>query len=471
MIVEQGLSVMSRVRQVTTEDVEKWAAMVVAFPSSYIEAVTPEAARPLLVVLNEVAASQGDMPCLGQRKRRAIQTVILNTYGQSPEFWQEIKKIACLLYVLEDQYLYRISEGGMVSATCPLFADQQKYASFMPAKMMSCPGSVAADERAMRMKVADMQRTAYVRLLDPSKCLKRRKRAITQVPLCDRAYISGTADVEEAELRSLSREDMNMCLRALGSRPMTYQKANALFERVLELEVQSSPSLLPKEMQLELGYGWRGLTSQQLTAMEDDLVAMLGSDEMMLSDAQIEKVALAVVQFSSPTKIDLINRILCGFPASNINKLDANSLIDALPIISNSLADCKTEVLAPLSKKVIEGYKGAKMLDKAKLREMNVLASAFAPEDLSSIEDEAFAGITAPAIRKMPTDSFKMLKTEQIENMNYMAALAVSPQQENVISEEMKQALTAARQLDNSAAGASLNVVLALAALAVVALR
>ena len=49
-----------------------------------------------------------------------------------------------------------------------------------------------------------------------------------------------------------------------------------------------------------------------------------------------------------------------------------------------------------------------------------------------------------------------MLKTEQIENMNYMAALAVSPQQENVISEEMKQALTAARQLDNSAAGKEL---------------
>ena len=40
---------------------------------------------------------------------------------------------------------------------------------------------------------------------------------------------------------------------------------------------------------------------------------------------------------------------------------------------------------------------------------MNVLAAAFAPEDLSSIEDEAFAGITAPAIRKMPTDSFKVL--------------------------------------------------------------
>ncbi|XP_018019784.2 uncharacterized protein LOC108676244 [Hyalella azteca] len=474
-IVDEGLKAKGRPSVVTGADVNTYGEILLFFPTDLMNNVTAEGAPLALGIFNSLAASVL-MPCLDAGRRSAIANLITKYKGDDPTTWRQMSGLCCLLYTLPSGTLSRIPRGALMSCRCHI-ADRAQYASEDEARQNDCRTNLGGDYDAelwQRDNVRRVQAWAALDILDPYTIpgynpSGRRKRALSDVAVCDRASVSGVDDITESELSAASTSDIMQCLGALGARYMDDTKAQILASKVRKTLSTRSWFALANDLMRDMNFIMKGIPANEISDLPSlsppasfyDTVVVLGNEKMMFSDDQLRAYADKVLTTwrsladMSDKQLAMYNRLLCGTNASLINTLSAERVGNALAYLGATLDGCSKEVLAPLALKA----SNPRLLSRAQVREMGVVFAGIQPDKIGGIEPSSFVGLAPAAMRAMTSDAIRAMTSSQLRSLSTTTAMAMSASVRDSLSEKQKAALNmvlgksgaSGRELSNAA--------------------
>ncbi|XP_018021223.2 uncharacterized protein LOC108677509 [Hyalella azteca] len=462
-IVDEGLNAKGRPSLVTGAEVNTYRGILLFFPTDLLNAVTAEAAPFALDVFNSLAAS-ALMPCLDGGRRAAIANLITKYKGDDPQTWRNMSGLCCLLYTLPSGKLSRIPRGALMSCRCHI-ADRAQYAPEEEARQMECRNNLGEDyddELWQRDNVRRVQIWATLDILDPYTIpgynpSGRKKRAVSDVALCDRASVSGADDISNSDISAASPDDVIMCLRSLGLGQLDDTKAQLLANKVRDSLPSRSWSSLTNRQMRYMRYIMKGIPANEINELPSlspygdftDTVAVLGNEKMMFSEEQLRAYAEKVLTTWRPladmtdNQLAMFNRLLCATNASLINTLSVKRVGNALAYLGVTLEGCSREkVLAPLALKARTYYPS--VLSRAQVREMGVVFAGIESDKIGGLDPSSFTGLTSTAMRAMTGDAIRAMSASQLRSLSATTAMAMNGAIRDSLSEEQKAALAEA---------------------------
>ncbi|XP_018021224.2 uncharacterized protein LOC108677510 [Hyalella azteca] len=459
-IVDEGLTAKGRPSVLTGADVNMYGEILLYFPTDLLYAVTTEGAPVALRLFNSLASSVL-MPCLDGGRRAAIANLITKYKGDDPQTWRNMSGLCCLLYTLPSGTLSRIPRGALMSCRCPI-ANIIQYAPEDEARQVECRSDLGEDyevEIWQRDNVRRVQAWAALDILDPYtipgyKPPGRRKRAVSDVSLCNRAAVSGADDISNNELSSASSADIMQCLAALGDRYMDNTKAQILANKVRESLSTRSWSNLTNDLMGDMNFIMKGIPANEIRDLPSlspnnsfyDTVTVLGNEKMKFTDDQLrayaDKVLTTWLPLANMTDVQLamFNRLMCATNPFTISTLSDERVGYALAYLGVTLEGCSREdVLAPLALKAITSYTWP--LSRAEVREMGVVFAGIEPRKIRILDSSSFAGVTPAAMRAMSSEAIKGMDPSQLRSLPPTTAMAMSPAIREKLWDEQKAAL------------------------------
>ncbi|XP_018019788.1 uncharacterized protein LOC108676246 isoform X2 [Hyalella azteca] len=482
-IVEEGLNAKGRPSVLTGADVNMYGEILLFFPTDLLNSMTSEGAPVALGIFNNLAASVL-MPCLDGGRRAAIGNMITKFKGDDPQTWRQMSGLCCLLYTLPSGTLSRIPRGALMSCRCHI-ADRAQHAPENEARQMECRNFIGGDYDAevwQRENVRRVQAWAALDVLDPYTIPNynpngRKKRAVSDVALCNRASVSGADDISNGELSNAPTDVLMECLGALGSRYMDAGKAQILANKVRETLSTRSWSSLTNDLMRDMNFIMKGIPANEIRDLPrlappndfSDTVTVLGNEKMMFSDEQLRAYADKVLTTwrsladMSDKQLAMYNRLLCAANASLINTLSPDRVGNALTYLGVTLEGCsRDDVLTPLALKAMAYYPYNP--NKAQVREMGVVFAGITYDKIAGRDASSFTGLTPAALRAMSGEAIHAMSPEQLRSLSYTTAMAMSGGVRDSLSGEQKAALneaitgngTSRRELSTAAALLSL---------------
>ncbi|XP_018012766.2 uncharacterized protein LOC108669849 [Hyalella azteca] len=403
------------------------------------------------------------MPCLDERRRVAIANLITKYKGDDPTTWRQMSGLCCLLYTLPSGTLSRIPRGALMSCRCPI-ADRAQYAPEDEARQMECRSDLGEDYDAelwQRDNVLRVQAWAALDILDPYTIpgyspSGRRKRALRDVALCNRASVNGVDDISVEELSAASTSDIMKCLNPLGDRKMDKSKAKILANKVRDSFKSKSWSSLTNSLMRKMNFIMEGLEanefhelpsfcppddfSEAITVLGDEKKRFLIDELIAIKDKVLDKTCQTLANLTD-NQLVLLNRLWCVVEESDFKILSPKRAVLLLGLVdlAGTLAWCNRDLLAELAAKALAYY--ARPLCRAHVREMGVVFAGIEAAIIPSIEPSALIGLTAAAMRAMTSDAIQAMSPLQLRCLSATTAMAMSPVIRESLSVEQKAAL------------------------------
>ncbi|XP_047739757.1 uncharacterized protein LOC108664726 [Hyalella azteca] len=297
-IIYEGLRAKGWPSVLTGADVKMYGELLLFFPLDLLNAVTAEGLPILIEIFNSLASSVL-MPCLSRGTQEAVENLIFKYKGDDPQTWRQISEMCCLLYILSPETISRIPRGALMSCRCHI-ADRAQYSSDDDIRELECPNTFNYGIEFQRKNVLRAQARAALDILDLNNVpgynpSGRRKRAVSNIALCNRASVSGADDISNGELSAASPNEIMECLAALGERYMNDSKAQVLANKVRDSLSPRSWSSLTNDLMRDMNFIMKGIPANEIRDLPAfspptqfyDAVVVLGNEKMMFSDDQV----------------------------------------------------------------------------------------------------------------------------------------------------------------------------------------
>ncbi|KAK4286656.1 hypothetical protein Pmani_040253 [Petrolisthes manimaculis] len=374
-----------------------------------------------------------DYGCQDAATRGQVGVILTQVKGE-PSTWKTAEDVSCLLDTLQPYQRDAIPPEVFTSVSCP--------------RGMSPFSTVIPTECKDYYKKANME----IMKQQASKCINLRKEDGYN-SACDKISCNGILVLSSSELSQLPIDDVYGNLEDLALPDITVEQAKVLMAKVTEKKKLED---LTNDDLGRIGSLYKAMTAKNVEDLPDftpansmDAVHAIGRLKDIPKDIATKLKEKILAEYKKPADLSsedlmMLGNLVCVFTKDELNKVpndvfssamryldtvDCGSLIDTRPIIEKAKAAYEKKDM-PMNK-----------WDAATMSEMNLLLKGMNPEEVMTIPETAFAGITPMGISVLSPQTIKAIKLDQLSNLTRSAVRSFTPQQKAQMSPEMLKIL------------------------------
>ncbi|XP_064598900.1 uncharacterized protein LOC135465568 isoform X2 [Liolophura sinensis] len=322
-----------------------------------------------------------------------------------------------------------------------------------------CLSGLSKSETDMLQIIRKRVFSAIASAMDPSlNTNARRRKRQGSAWTCDDITSLGPSvtSLSVSDLQAIDATEFYNCVGVMSQySDWEDSKTLALFQKVTN-DIGHVCNLTTPDL-VNVGYFLLSLTEAEINCLplaEDDLVATLGSmsgwSTAKLGNLASNYLSKRSVTVSNLTSSDVaaLGHILCGFDSADLAQLTSAAFVGASAQLGR-LTSCNTANLQVLKETAVRADAlgaintwGAEIFS-----EIGVIIGGFTAQELQTLGIDVMEGIPEYAIPLIPGTALQAMSVEQLGNLTFEQASAVSSTQRQLLSSGQMDALQKALSL------------------------